>query len=163
MLGERLSRMPPPVSLGPSRGSTTNQLRLPEEPQQLNLISLLGGLERPASPAQDDWEIDIAQLQIDAKIASGAFSNLYRGNYCGQEVAVKILKDVQDDTSQYQEFLQEVSIMRKVRHKNVVQFIGACTRKPNLCIVFEFMSGGSVYDCIRRVSCLHPLLLPSLQ
>lgn len=24
---------------------------------------------------------------------------------------------------------------RKVRHKNVVQFIGACTRSPNLCIV----------------------------
>lgn len=43
----------------------------------------------------DDWEIDIAQLQIDAKVASGAFSNLYRGSYCGQEVAVKILKDVQ--------------------------------------------------------------------
>ena len=48
--------------------------------------------------------------------------------------------------------MQEVSIMRKVRHKNVVQFIGACTRKPNLCIVFEFMSGGSVYDFMRRVS-----------
>lgn len=42
--------------------------------------------------------------------------------------------------------------MRKVRHKNVVQFIGACTRKPNLCIVFEYMSGGSIYDYMRRVS-----------
>lgn len=41
--------------------------------------------------------------------------------------------------------------MRKVRHKNIVQFIGACTQKPNLCIVFEFMSGGSVYDFIRKV------------
>lgn len=40
--------------------------------------------------------------------------------------------------------------MRKVRHKNIVQFIGACTQKPNLCIVFEFMSGGSVYDYIRK-------------
>ncbi|EFJ44386.1 hypothetical protein VOLCADRAFT_64912 [Volvox carteri f. nagariensis] len=105
---------------------------------------------RPESPAVDDWEIDITQLHIEAKIASGAFSNLYKGTYCGQEVAVKILKDVHDDSSQYQEFLQEVSIMRKVRHKNVVQFIGACTRKPNLCIVFEYMSGGSVYDYIRR-------------
>lgn len=47
--------------------------------------------------------------------------------------------------------LQEVAIMRKVRHKNIVQFIGACTQKPNLCIVFEFMSGGSVYDYIRKV------------
>lgn len=26
-------------------------------------------------------------------------------------------------------------ICRKVRHKNVVQFIGACTRSPRLCIV----------------------------
>ena len=48
---------------------------------------------------------------------------------------------------------QEVAIMRKVRHKNVVQFIGACTRKPNLCIVFEFMSGGSMYDYMRKVRC----------
>ncbi len=50
--------------------------------------------------------------------------------------------------------------MRKVRHKNVVQFIGACTRKPNLCIVFEYMSGGSLYDYVRRVSAALPLLLP---
>ena len=53
--------------------------------------------------------------------------------------------------------------MRKVRHKNVVQFIGACTRKPNLCIVFEFMAGGSIYDYMRKVpfweSCVHPAAL----
>jgi hypothetical protein len=30
---------------------------------------------------------------------------------------VKILKEMQDDASQYQEFLQEVSIMRKVNGK----------------------------------------------
>ena len=40
--------------------------------------------------------------------------------------------------------------MRKVRHRNVVQFIGACTKRPNLCIVFEFMTGGSVYDHLRQ-------------
>ena len=45
--------------------------------------------------------------------------------------------------------LQEVSIMKKVRHKNVVQFIGACTQKPNLCIVFEFMPCGSLYDHLK--------------
>jgi len=166
MLGQRLAQMPPPPSQTGTGASTPQTaaseqvsqqhvgmptLRIPEDPPPtFDLLAQGLGITRPASPAVDDWEIDITQLQIDAKVASGAFSNLYRGNYCGQEVAVKILKDVQDDTSQYQEFLQEVSIMRKVRHKNVVQFIGACTRKPNLCIVFEFMSGGSVYDYIRR-------------
>lgn len=79
------------------------------------------GYTRPASPAVDDWEIDIAQLQIDAKVASGAFSNLYRGSYCGQEVAVKILKDVADDTSQYQEFLQVRDEMTGTQH-DVIMF-----------------------------------------
>jgi serine/threonine protein kinase len=57
---------------------------------------------------------------------------------------------VHDDSAQFHEFLQEVAIMRKVRHRNVVQFIGACTVRPNLCIVFEFMRGGSVYDYVRK-------------
>ena len=60
-------------------------------------------------------------------------------------------------------FLQEVTIMRKVRHRNVVQFIGACTRKPNLCIVFEFMSGGSVYDYMRKVNFSRSCLVCSPQ
>lgn len=40
------------------------------------------------------------------------------------------------------------SLSGKVRHKNVVQFIGACTRPPVLCIVTEFMRGGSIFDYI---------------
>ena len=31
---------------------------------------------------------------------------------------------------------------RLVRHKNVVQFIGACSKWPQLCIVTELMAGG---------------------
>lgn len=51
--------------------------------------------------------------------------------------------------------------MRKVRHKNVVQFIGACTMPPNLCIITEYMSGGSVYDYLRNQKALlkMPMLL----
>ncbi len=51
--------------------------------------------------------------------------------------------------------------MRKVRHKNVVQFIGACTRRPNLCIVFEFMAGGSIYDYMRKVQSAAVNLMPA--
>ena len=88
----------------------------------------------------------------------------YRGTYCGKDVAIKILKSERLNDSLQQEFAQEVYIMqyahrlrgwdawdawdawddgmhgrvevcRKVRHKNVVQFIGACTKPPNLSIV----------------------------
>eukprot|EP00475_Leptophrys_vorax_P030471 TRINITY_DN45696_c0_g1_i4.p1 TRINITY_DN45696_c0_g1~~TRINITY_DN45696_c0_g1_i4.p1 ORF type:complete len:380 (-),score=20.26 TRINITY_DN45696_c0_g1_i4:181-1254(-) len=99
---------------------------------------------------RDDWEIDNEQLKLHHKIASGSFGDLYRGTYCGQDVAIKILKAERLNDSLQAEFAQEVFIMRKVRHKNVVQFIGACTKPPNLSIVTEFMLGGSVYDYLHK-------------
>lgn len=103
------------------------------------------------SSLDSDWELEPSDVMFHEKIASGAFGDLYRGSYCGQDVAIKILRAVQGTAAQFSEFLQEIAIMRKVRHKNVVQFIGACTKKPNLCIVFEYMQRGSVYEYIRKV------------
>ena len=71
------------------------------------------------------------------------------GSVCPQRTPSRVTRSAKNGCS---DAVQEVSIMRKVRHKNVVQFIGACTRKPNLCIVVEYMPGGSVYDYMRRVS-----------
>ncbi|XP_041014469.1 serine/threonine-protein kinase STY46-like isoform X1 [Juglans microcarpa x Juglans regia] len=98
----------------------------------------------------DVWEIDPEHLKFGNKIASGSYGNLYKGTYCSQEVAIKVLKQEHVDSDMQREFAQEVFIMRKVRHKNVVQFIGACTKPPSLCIVTEFMSGGSVYDYLHK-------------
>ncbi|RWR92390.1 serine/threonine-protein kinase STY46 isoform X1 [Cinnamomum micranthum f. kanehirae] len=98
----------------------------------------------------DVWEIDVRFLKFENKVASGSYGDLYRGTYCSQDVAIKVLKPERVDADMQREFAQEVYIMRKVRHKNVVQFIGACTRPPNLCIVTEFMSGGSVYDFLHK-------------
>ncbi|KAI3447912.1 hypothetical protein Pfo_004577 [Paulownia fortunei] len=98
----------------------------------------------------DVWEIDPQYLKFESKVASGSYGDLYKGTYCSQEVAIKILKAERLNTELQKEFAQEVYIMRKIRHKNVVQFIGACTRPPNLCIVTEYMSGGSVYDYLHK-------------
>ncbi|KAL2231719.1 UNVERIFIED_CONTAM: Serine/threonine-protein kinase STY46 [Sesamum indicum] len=102
------------------------------------------------SDGTDVWEIDPQYLKFESKVASGSYGDLYKGTYCSQEVAIKILKGERLNTELQKEFAQEVYIMRKVRHKNVVQFIGACTRPPNLCIVTEYMSGGSVYDYLHK-------------
>lgn len=154
MLSQRLQELPPPGSDGSrlnfSReklGYQEPELRIPAEEWETIKKNREAGVD-------DDWEIDPMDITFHEKIASGAFGDLFRGVYCGQDVAIKILRGVQNDSVQYQEFLQEVAIMRKVRHRNVVQFIGACTKKPHLCIVFEYMRGGSVYDHLRNVGTL---------
>uniref|UniRef100_A0A803NQC1 non-specific serine/threonine protein kinase n=1 Tax=Cannabis sativa TaxID=3483 RepID=A0A803NQC1_CANSA len=98
----------------------------------------------------DVWEIDLKHLKFEKMVASGSYGDLYKGTYCSQEVAIKILKPERINTDMQREFAQEVFIMRKVRHKNVVQFIGACTKPPSMCIVTEYMSGGSVYDYLHK-------------
>ncbi|XP_043722193.1 serine/threonine-protein kinase STY46-like isoform X2 [Telopea speciosissima] len=101
-------------------------------------------------PESDDWEIDRRLLKIGEKIASGSCGDLYRGVYLSQDVAVKILRSEHLNESLEIEFAQEVTILREVQHRNVVRFIGACTKLPHLCIVTEYMPGGSLYDFLHK-------------
>ncbi|KAL6492993.1 hypothetical protein OROGR_032752 [Orobanche gracilis] len=82
----------------------------------------------------DVWESDASLLRFEYKIASGSSGDLYKGLFHSQDVAIKILRNECLGVDMQREFAQEVYILRKVRHKNVVQFIGACTRPPLLCI-----------------------------
>ena len=76
---------------------------------------LRAALQQASTSASDnDWELDPNEIIFHEKIASGAFGDLFRGSYCGQDVAIKILRNVHEDSQQFQEFLQEVAIMRKV-------------------------------------------------
>ncbi|KAJ6733299.1 SERINE/THREONINE-PROTEIN KINASE TNNI3K-RELATED [Salix koriyanagi] len=90
------------------------------------------------SDGTDVWEIDTSQLKVEHKVASGSYGDLQvlcQGTYCSQEVAIKVVEPERVSGDMLREFSQEAYIMRKIQHKNVVQFIGACTRPPNLCIV----------------------------
>ncbi|KAJ7974080.1 putative Protein kinase [Quillaja saponaria] len=97
-----------------------------------------------------EWEIDRRLLKIGDRIASGSCGDLYHGVYLGQDVAVKILRSEHLSNAIEDEFAQEVAILRQVHHKNVVRFIGACTKSPHLCIVTEYMPGGSLYDYLHK-------------
>ncbi|KAI9200732.1 hypothetical protein LWI28_012444 [Acer negundo] len=98
----------------------------------------------------DVWEIDASLLKYEYKITSRSYGDLYKGTFRSQDVAIKVLMTEHLNENIRKEFAQEVYIMRKIRHKNVVQFIGACTKPPKLCIVTEFMSGGSMYDFLHK-------------
>ncbi|XP_010680490.1 serine/threonine-protein kinase STY46 isoform X2 [Beta vulgaris subsp. vulgaris] len=103
-----------------------------------------------AGGVRGNWEIDRSLLKIGEKVASGSCGDLYQGVYLSQDVAVKILRSEHLTEASEDEFAQEVAILREVQHENVVRFIGACTKSPDLCIVTEYMPGGSLYNYLHK-------------
>ncbi|CAL5385754.1 unnamed protein product [Camellia sinensis] len=98
-----------------------------------------------------DWlEISWDDLHIKERIGAGSFGTVHRAEWHGSDVAVKVLtvQDFCDD--QLKEFLREVAIMKRVRHPNVVLFMGAVTQRPHLSIVTEYLPRGSLYRLIHR-------------
>ncbi|XP_010254566.1 PREDICTED: serine/threonine-protein kinase CTR1-like [Nelumbo nucifera] len=100
-----------------------------------------------------DWlEISWDELQIKERVGAGSFGTVHRAEWHGSDVAVKVLsiQDFHDD--QLKEFLREVAIMKRIRHPNVVLFMGAVTKRPHLSIVTEYLPRGSLYRLIHRAA-----------
>lgn len=100
-----------------------------------------------------DWlEIPWDELQMKERVGAGSFGTVHRAEWHGSDVAVKVLttQDFHDD--QLKEFLREVAIMKRVRHPNVVLFMGAVTKRPHLSIVTEYLPRGSLFRLIHRAS-----------
>ncbi|KZV21726.1 hypothetical protein F511_02884 [Dorcoceras hygrometricum] len=97
-----------------------------------------------------DCEIPWEDITLGERIGLGSYGEVYRGEWHGTEVAVKRFLDQDKIGESLEEFKSEVLIMKKMRHPNVVLFMGAVTRPPNLSIVTEFLPRGSLYRLIHR-------------
>lgn len=93
-------------------------------------------------------KIDVSKLKLGKRIGKGSFGEVYAGHYLGTEVAVKKILTSKISPEFTQEFAREASLMRDLRHPNVVQFIGAALEEPDICIVTEYMSQGSLYHLL---------------
>ncbi|KAM7278834.1 hypothetical protein ACFE04_005968 [Oxalis oulophora] len=97
-----------------------------------------------------DCEIPFEDITLGERIGLGSYGEVYRGDWHGTEVAVKRFLDQGITGESLEEFKSEVWIMKRIRHPNVVLFLGAITRAPNLSIVTEFLPRGSLYRLLHR-------------
>ncbi|GMH31601.1 hypothetical protein Nepgr_033445 [Nepenthes gracilis] len=97
-----------------------------------------------------DCEIAWEEITLGERIGLGSYGEVYHGDWRGTEVAVKRFLDQDFYGRSLAEFGSEVCIMKRLRHPNVVLFMGAVTHPPNLSIVTEFLPRGSLYRLIHR-------------
>ncbi|TKY68624.1 LRR receptor serine/threonine-protein kinase [Spatholobus suberectus] len=90
-------------------------------------------------------EIKVATKNFKEVIGRGSFGSVYLGKLPdGKSVAVK----VRFDKSQLgaDSFINEVNLLSKIRHQNLVSLEGFCHERKHQILVYEYLPGGSLAD-----------------
>ncbi|XP_044261989.1 raf homolog serine/threonine-protein kinase Raf [Tribolium madens] len=91
----------------------------------------------------EDWEIPADEILVGHRVGSGSFGTVYKAHWHGP-VAVKTLNVKIPTLAQLQAFKNEVAVLRKTRHVNILLFMG-CVSKPQLAIVTQWCESSSLY------------------
>lgn len=83
------------------------------------------------------------EILIGRRIGSGSFGTVYKAHWHGP-VAVKTLNVKTPSAAQLQAFKNEVAMLKKTRHCNILLFMG-CVSEPSLAIVTQWCEGSSLY------------------
>ncbi|XP_010546972.1 PREDICTED: RGS domain-containing serine/threonine-protein kinase A-like isoform X2 [Tarenaya hassleriana] len=99
-----------------------------------------------------DYEILWEDLTIGEQIGQGSCGTVYHGLWFGSDVAVKVFSKQEYSEEMIKSFRQEVSLMKRLRHPNILLFMGAVTSPQRLCIVTEFLPRGSLFRLLQKSS-----------
>lgn len=83
------------------------------------------------------------QFSDENKLGQGGFGPVYRGTLeDGKEVAVKRLSRTSGQGQR--EFLNEVVLIARLQHRNLVRLLGCCLEKNEKLLIYEYMPNKSL-------------------
>ncbi|KAJ8379727.1 hypothetical protein SKAU_G00005050 [Synaphobranchus kaupii] len=100
------------------------------------------------SPSYDKWEMERTDITMKHKLGGGQYGEVYEGMWKKYNLTVAV-KTLKEDTMELEEFLKEAAVMKEIKHPNLVQLLGVCTREPPFYIITEFMTHGNLLDYLR--------------
>jgi len=95
------------------------------------------------------WLLTRDDVQLGKILGSGASCTVYKGKYKRTPVAIKMMRDTFMGQSLKKEFEREVTAMMRLRHPNLVMFMGACA-EPQMIIVSEFCGGETLFKLLHE-------------
>eukprot|EP00271_Cylindrocystis_brebissonii_P017624 TRINITY_DN464_c0_g1_i1.p1 TRINITY_DN464_c0_g1~~TRINITY_DN464_c0_g1_i1.p1 ORF type:complete len:1372 (-),score=265.73 TRINITY_DN464_c0_g1_i1:941-5056(-) len=89
------------------------------------------------------------KMSEDELIGVGAYGSVYRGRGpAGEEWAVKRAKSVSQKG--VKDFQNEVNVLSRMRHRNIVTLLGFCDERKEQILVYELMPNGSLKDRLQQ-------------
>lgn len=101
----------------------------------------------------DEIVLATSSFSEDLRIGMGAYGMVYKCTLHHTTVAVKVLHSA--GISQSKQFQQELEILSRIRHPNLLLLLGACP--DHGCLVYEYMENGSLEDRLFQKNSTTPI------
>ncbi|XP_073098909.1 L-type lectin-domain containing receptor kinase IX.1-like [Elaeis guineensis] len=80
----------------------------------------------------------------EGKLGEGGFGGVYKGVLHGSNLEVAVKRISRGSKQGAKEYISEVTIISRLRHRNLVQLVGYCHEKNDLLLVYEYMPNKSL-------------------
>ena len=86
------------------------------------------------------------------KIASGSFGTVIRAIHLdlNREVAVKVIDKCHHKFKNLNRLKFEINILKQLKHKNIVEFIGCIETNTKMYIITEYIRDGTLKDLLEH-------------
>lgn len=112
----------------------------------------------------ESWELNLGPHRFSYKelkkatrgfrdkglLGFGGFGRVYKGTLPGSNTQVAVKRIIHGSKQGLHEFVTEIAIIGRLRHRNLVLLLGWCRHRSDLLLVYDFMPNGSldkyIYD-----------------
>ncbi|XWS11178.1 hypothetical protein CRYUN_Cryun38cG0061500 [Craigia yunnanensis] len=122
----------------------------------ISLIWIIHDLERGAGPRRisyRDLVLATNNFSDDRKLGQGGFGAVYKGHLTELDIDVAVKKFSRGSKQRKNDYIAEMTIVSRLRHRNLVQLIGWCHDRGQFLLVYEFMPNGSLDSHLFRNNC----------
>ena len=133
--------------LNDSKSSRNNESKVSSRSSSMFASNKSVLSESVSSKTEESSMALVSDLEFQEIIGSGGSCTVYKGVYKGKTVAIKLMKQIPSKSNFMKEFHREIQTLSKLKHPNLVMFLGACIGEK-CCIVTEYCAGKTLFNLL---------------